>query len=238
MTELLNASGEADVRRHLDLVADNHKGTLEWILHHPSYEQWRTGNHEYPILWMPGQLGSGKSTALKFLIKRLSCSTEPCIVVFFFCDGRDSTKSTETSLLRSIVRQILQQDAGLRTKLAEKVSNVNADLSLTKDLWELMELSCLALAQSCRPTYILIDAVDELQDLDRAAFLERFERLIRDNRRCEGARRSNVKFLLTSRPWTIVKDHLGSFLALEFKDEQVQLDIKTMLTDVVHSFAR
>ena len=237
MTALLNASGEADVRRHLDLVADNHKGTLEWIFHHPSYEQWRTGNHEYPMLWMPGPLGSGKSTALKFLIKRLSCSIQPCMIVFFYCDGRDSTKNTETSLLRSIVRQILQQDEGLRTKLAGKDSNANADLSSTKNLWELMELSCLALAQSCRPTYILIDAVDELEDLDRAAFLKRFERLVRDIGRCEGARRSNVRFLLTSRPWTIVKDHLGSFLTLEFKRGRVQKDIKIMLTDVVQSFA-
>ena len=76
-----------------------------------------------------------------------------------------------------------------------------------------MEHCCLALAQSNRPTYVLIDGVDELQNPDRAAFLERFERLIRDIG-WEGARRSNVRFLLTSRPWTIVKDHLGSFVTL------------------------
>ena len=233
---MLDALGEADVTSHLDLVADNHEGTLEWILLHPSYDQWRSGAHEYPVLWMPGPLGSGKSTAIKFLIKHLDCSIVPSLVIFFFCDGRDPTKRTEVSLLRSIIRQIVQKDERLLRELTEKDSN--ADLSLTRNLWYLMEVSCLALAQSCRPTYILIDAVDELQDLDRAAFLERFERLIRDIGRCEGARCSNVKFLLTSRPWTIVKDHLGSFLALEFERERVQFDIKTMLTDVVHSFAR
>ena len=230
--------GEADVRNHLDLVADNHEGTLEWILLHPSYDQWRSGAHEYPMLWMPGPLGSGKSTAIKFLIKRLDCSIVPCLVVFFFCDGRDSSKRTEVGLLRSIIRQILQKDEQLLRKLAENASNANADLSLAKNLWELMELSCLTLAQSYRPTYVLIDGVDELQDIDRAAFLKRFERLIRDIGCWEGARRSNVRFLLTSRPWTIVKDHLGSFVTLEFRRECVHLDIKTMLIDVVPSFAR
>ena len=238
MTELLKALAEADVRNHLNLVTDNHEGTLEWILLHPSYDQWRSGAHEHPMLWMPGPLGSGKSTALKFLIKRLSCSIVPCMVVFFFCDGRDPAKSSEVSLLRSIVRQMLQKDAGLLRKLAGRDSNANADLSLAENLWELIELCCLVLAQSCRPTYVLIDGVDELQDIDRATFLERFERLIRDIGRWEGARRSNINFLLTSRPWTIVKDHLGSFVTLEFEREYVQLDIKTMLTDVVQSFAR
>ena len=236
-TILLNALGEANVRSHLDLVADNHKGTLEWILLHPSYNQWRNGApHEYPMLWMPGPLGSGKSTALKFLIERLSCSTVPCMVVFFFCDGRDPTKRTEVGLLRSIVRQILQKDKELLSKFSEKYSR--ADLSLAKNLWNLMQQCCLALAQSNRPTYVLIDGVDELQDTDCTAFLERFERLIRDIGCLEGARRSNVRFLLTSRPWTIVKDRLGSFVTLEFQRERVQFDIKTMLTDVVQSFAR
>ena len=230
--------GEANVRNHLDLIADNHEGTLEWILLHPSYDQWRIGAHEHPMLWMPGPLGSGKSTAIKFLIKRLSCSIVPCLVVFFFCDGRDSTKSTEVSLLRSIVRQILDNDERLLRKLAEKESNDKADLLLAKNLWELMELSCLALVQSYRLTYVLIDGVDELQDIDRAAFLKRFKRLIRDIGCREGARRSNVRFLLTSRPSMIVKDQLSSFVTLEFKREYVHLDIKTMLTDVVPRFAR
>ena len=101
-----------------------------------------------------------------------------------------------------------------------------------------MEQSCLALAHSSRPTYVLIDGVDELQDTDRAAFLERFKRLIRDIGCPEGTRCSNVRFLLTSRPWTIVKEHLGSFVTLEFERECVQLDIKIMLTDVVQGFAR
>ena len=233
----MNALGEANVGSHLDLVADNHKGTLEWILLHPSYNQWRNGApHEYPMLWMPGPLGSGKSTALKFLIERLSCSIVPCMVVFFLCDGRDPTKRTEVGLLKSIVRQILQNDKELLSKFSEEHSR--ADLSLAKELWDLMQQCCLALAQSNRPTYVLIDGVDELQDTDRAAFLERFERLIRDIGCLEGTRRSNVRFLLTSRPWTIVKDHLGSFATLEFHCERVQLDIKTMLTDVVQRFAR
>lgn len=231
----MNALGEADVRSHLDLVADNHEGTLEWILLHPSYDKWRSGAHEYPMLWMPGPLGSGKSTAMKFLIKRLGCSIVPCLVVFFFCDGRDPTKRTEVNLLRSIVRQILQKDEGLLSRLAKDYSN--AELSLAKNLWDLLVLSCLALAQTRRPTYVLIDGVDELQDVDRAAFLGRFERLIQDIGCREGACRSNIRFLLTSRPWTIVEDRLGSFVTLKFRRECVQLDIKTMLTDVVQSFA-
>lgn len=237
MKELLNALGDANVGSHLDLVADSHEGTLKWILLHPSYDKWRSGAHEYPMLWMPGPLGSGKSTAVKFLVKRLGCSIAPCLVVLFFCDGRDPTKRTEVSLLRSIVRQILQKDTRLLKELVENESIANANLFLAKNLWQIMEASCLALAQSCQPTYVLIDGVDELQDIDRAAFLERFERLIRDIGCWEGTRRSNVKFLLTSRPWTIVKDHLGSFVTLEFKSECVELDIKTMLTDVVQSFA-
>ena len=231
---MLNALGEANVENHLDLIADNHEGTLEWILLHHLYNQWRSGtSHEHSMLWMPGPLGSGKSTALKFLIKHLRDSHAPRMIVFFFCDDRDPTKSTEVSLLRSIVRQILEADEGLLSE----ISNTEADLSLAKNLWVLMERSCLALAQSNRPTYVLIDAVDELGDIDRAAFLERFEQLIRDIGRWPGVRSSNVRFLLTSRPWTIVKDRLGSFVTLRFRRECVQLDIKTMLTDVVQSFA-
>ena len=232
---MLTALGEANVENHLDLIADNHEGTLEWILLHHFYNQWRSGtSHEHSMLWMPGPLGSGKSTALKFLIKHLRGSHAPRMVVFFFCDGRDPTKSTEVSLLRSIVRQILEADEGLLSEL----SNTKADLSLANNLWDLLERSCLALTHSNRPIYVLIDAVDELGDIDRAAFLKRFERLIRDIGRWLDAHSSNVRFLLTSRPWTIVKKHLGSFVTVRFKRECVQLDIKTMLTDVVQSFAR
>ena len=236
-TNLLNALGEANVGSHLDLIADNHEGTLEWILLHPSFNQWRSGTpHGYPMLWMPGPLGSGKSTALKFLIKHLRCSIAPCMVVFFFCDGRDPTKRTGVGLLRSMVRQMVEGDKDLLSKLSENKSK--ADISSAKILWDLMELLCLTLAQKTRPTYVLIDGIDELQDIDRAAFLERFEELIRYISSRQGPRRSNIRFLLTSRPWTIVKDRLGSFVTLEFKREWVHSDIKTMLTDVVQSFAR
>ena len=129
----MNALGEANVRSHLDLVANNHEGTLEWILLHPSYNQWKSGTpHKYPMLWMPGPLGSGKSTALKFLIDRLGCSIASCIVVFFFCDGRDPSKRTEVGLLRSIVRQMLQKDEGLLDELSRK--DRRGDLALAENL--------------------------------------------------------------------------------------------------------
>ena len=228
--------GMPDAEKQLDLVAGNHKGTLGWILRDRLYNLWNSSNaHEAPVLWMPGPLGCGKSV-MKFLVSHLSYSFAPSIVVSFFCDDRDSTRRTQLALLRSLLSQILQKHDELRSELLAR--NETADLFSPKNLCELLEQACHTLNCSNHPTYVLIDAIDELEDADRADFLQRFKQLIQNLISSKGLHNGSIRFLLTSRPWTQVKDYLDSFPTLEFKRETVHIDIESMLTDVVQSFAR
>ena len=226
-----------DAEKQLDFVAGNHKGTLGWILRDRLYNLWNSSNaHEAPVLRMPGPLGCGKSVAMKFLVNHLSYSVAPSTVVSFFCDDRDSTRRTQLALLKSVLSQILQKHDELRSELSAR--NPTANLSSPTNLCKLLEQACHTLNCSNHPTYVLIDAVDELEDADRADFLQRFKQLIQNLMSSKGLHNGSIRFLLTSRPWTQVEDYLDSFPTLEFKRETVHIDIESMLADVVQSFAR
>ena len=229
--------GKPDFEKQLEFVAGNHEGTLRWILCDPLYNLWSSSNcGEAPVLWMPGPLGCGKSVAVKFLFKHLGYSVAPSTLVSFFCDDRDPTRRTQSALLRSVLYQILRKHNEILGVLSE--DDLKADLSSPYQLWKLLEQPCHHLNRSTQPTYVLIDAVDELEDANRTAFLQQLKQLIQSLVSLKGSHAGSIRFLLTSRPWISVKDYLSSYPTLRFKPETVRADIEYMLADVVQSFAR
>ncbi|KAH8751284.1 hypothetical protein F5883DRAFT_527810 [Diaporthe sp. PMI_573] len=107
--ELLHAKGA---------IAQN---TCNWILSTAEFTQWhQRGPDSKGLLWIYGGPGSGKTMISIYLSKYLenptnmqsadqSHLTDKDLVLYFFCNGSDTTKSSETGVLRGLLFQAINQ---------------------------------------------------------------------------------------------------------------------------------
>ncbi|PSK46267.1 hypothetical protein B9Z65_5235 [Elsinoe australis] len=150
-------------------VANRVPGTCEWVRTQDSYANWMsTGG----LLWVNGKPGAGKSTVMRFVQDDLRNREADRVLTHFFDARNNGLQRTRTGLLRKLVYQlvVLLSDLAL-AKFIERcydrcvledsiIANLDwkADL-LEKDLEYMLDID----SREYR-TYLLIDALDELDD--------------------------------------------------------------------------
>lgn len=158
----LNAEDQHE--RHVEALEVRHQETGVWLLSNRSFKDWSSVHFcTDALLWLHGIPGSGKTVLAAIAIENVR-KQQAAMVAFHFCRYTDSQRNKFVLLARSILSQLLVQDADLLPFLFEKMGRNQSlhlsDESLAKYLLE-------AALGSRSNTFIIIDGLDEYSDKDR-----------------------------------------------------------------------
>ncbi|KAG8532994.1 uncharacterized protein KY384_001776 [Bacidia gigantensis] len=168
---------------------------IGWILESREFIAWRDDDH-VSLLWIKGGAGKGKTMISVCLIQELSQSKEESeVVTYFFCQNNNIELNTIASILKGLIRRLVDQQHELKSSLLERWDTDNECFREDMTSWQVLWYVFLEILEKCQCTkvYVLIDALDECQGQDMADLLKR---LVRSGLQWP----SKVKWLLTSRP--------------------------------------
>jgi hypothetical protein len=231
------------------------KGCYAWILDDASFQQWRTQDASR-LLWIKGDPGKGKTMMTMGVIAELSqrdkvkppprtmskmlaklklsskpgpkSASRPQLLTYFFCQSTRPELNTAASVLRGLMYLLVAQRPQLVQHVQEKYKAAgkqlfngdNAVYSLRGMLSDILN------DPSLPPTYLLVDALDEC-----TSGLSELLHIITD---ASLARRSRVKWLVTSRNIPEIERHLqpdslGAKVSLEVKASHVSKAVATFV---------
>jgi ankyrin repeat protein len=193
-------------------VEDPAPGTLKWFLHDELVSSW-ISKEESSSLWIRGSPGQGKTVLSKFIldhVEKLAESYRSVKVIYFFFSDRDECFRTASSLLRSLLKQLLAT-----SDLFRHVSDiVRTDSSTDSEdsLWEVLEATFHAPTFS--KIYCIIDALDECDEGSRGWLLRRIAKLAQVSAQKQGR---VLKLFVTSRPVVDIARKLNSFPCINLR---------------------
>ena len=219
-----------------------HEETFEWIFAkqgdnvRPWYHfvDWLENGHG--TYWISGKAGSGKSTLMNFIyhnprtvaaLKVWSGNDETFISNFFFWNPGTQLQKSLAGLLRSLIYQIIGRYPYLMPVLAE--STVLAQHRLQQlPTWTENRLraalkSLLSRRLGTDRMCIFIDGLDEFEG-DQAILLE----LIEKTKQFKW-----IKFCVSSRPYSLFRDGLGTSAMLKLQD-LTEPDIRKYVSDRIN----
>ncbi|GFF78041.1 vegetative incompatibility protein HET-E-1 [Aspergillus lentulus] len=197
-----------DIEEKKDKLLDD---AYDWVFSTDEYAAFTNWLDDGPngascrVLWIDGPAGTGKTMLFMGIIRKLSgqpSALSPS-VSYFFCQGTDQTRNSATTILQSLVWQLLVQQPSLISHLRDQRRNAGAPLLrgerafyvLSDALHSMLKDPCLS------PIYFAIDALDECDR--KTPGLDQLLQLIDSTL----ALSSKVKWLVSSRPEILV--HAG-----------------------------
>ncbi len=184
-------------------VADRVPNTCEWFLSHEKYEIWLSETHSQ-LLWVTADPGCGKSVLSKFLIDSYitdATSGTTSICYFFFRDGSEKNQDG-TNALCALLHQLFGQN---RTLLQHTLPDFEHNKTKLSGLFETLWSIFLRAATDSEAGSIIcvLDALDECNERTRRPLLRHIGRFFSNV-----PTSASVKFILTSRPSTKIRDCL------------------------------
>ncbi|KAL6717824.1 hypothetical protein ACLMJK_003909 [Lecanora helva] len=237
-----------------DQIAKAFNETYEWFLERekPATRNWDNfvswlGDPSpiHRIYWVSGKIGAGKTTLLRFLEDNLSITkhmlpwAEKTTVVrascFFWTSGNQLQKSI-SGLLRTLLVQLFEQTPNLISRVVHPKKWQTARLGVAHTIdWTDSELhDCLReyILHVTRRSkvFLLVDGLDEFDGTDEARedLLDLLVTLPSSDR---------VKLCLSSRPWNIFRDALGSFPQVKLEN-LTQNDIRSYIQQRLYGNGR
>ena len=184
-------------RSHNAACAGYQKGTLGWFFEDNQFRTWRndTECRMPPRLWCEGGMGTGKTVLVGQLLERLLEDGVPkgnLAVIYCRLDKR-SDQSLE-HILGLILAQLYQHE-DLTFEILSAVKAASQSKSFFRSRYagseQLIEWFHSILFERETPTFLLVDAIDELEPSDRARLLSMLE--------SPTVQSCRVKLLVTSR---------------------------------------
>lgn len=226
-----------------DTIPESYNGTLRWLFHYTAFSAWMSSGPSAPLdLWLCGDVGCGKSVAAKAVERMLSISLSPgtFLVARYVCGLREESRRTEAALLRFIIQIILKMapathDTALRICVKRSDETISNE---TTFLWQLLSDLSQDLRRYSGTFFMVVDALDELPRTELVKFVQNLGTW-RDQARGHGPKLSEkIVFLFTSRPWTIIEDHLSFCRKIPFERQYVNQDIQKVFSPRVEAFGR
>lgn len=202
-------SPASEYRKHLHSHA---RGTGEWILETPQYEQWSQSNN-VKNLWIRGIPGCGKSVVAASLISRLQRQGDAIVLFFFFREVIQANRSPR-SLIPDFCHELVDHSPPLvesLKSLQEAHSNV-ASVPFEK-LWSSL-VTCLGSIKE--RVFCVVDALDEMKPGNESdQFLEEFLNLQTPD---------TVKVILTSRQVPQVERYMSGACLVDLRLDRKNVD--------------
>jgi hypothetical protein len=163
---LLVTDPETELRR----IEATNGGLLDdsfrWVLSNAEFQKWQSSSQSQ-LLWIKGDPGKGKTMLMIGIIKELAqqIQSQPSqSIAYFLCQATDPRLSNATSILRSLIYMLIQQQPHLISYLREKYEtdpklfeSRNTFYSLSAIFEKMIQNFTHAM------TYLLVDALDECE---------------------------------------------------------------------------
>uniref|UniRef100_A0A8H7NFB6 NACHT domain-containing protein n=1 Tax=Bionectria ochroleuca TaxID=29856 RepID=A0A8H7NFB6_BIOOC len=202
----------------LDTIVEESDGTCEWLSSHGNFVKWREQHRG--LLWIKGNPGSGKSTIIKYALRRLSKVYGPETQVFsffFHARGHELQKSL-IGFFRSILHQILQRFPGSLNDLVDTFNTKRMSISEPGKNWHwhlqpLQEFLRLGLPKILArfPVVFFIDALDECGQRPALDLVEYFQRVLQ----CLPSKGRQFGICFSCRHYPIIPGNGGLEVVLE-----------------------
>ncbi|KAH7088079.1 ankyrin repeat-containing domain protein [Paraphoma chrysanthemicola] len=205
---------------HHKALQQRQDGTGQWLLDSPQFEAWKL--EDASRLWLNGIPGCGKTflscTIIEHLRHHCEAKTTSGLAYFYF-DFRDAQKKNIGSMLRCLLRQLLQQLKEVSPTLDALMSSFIDQRSQpsTPDLLEMLRHTIAGF----QDVYVVLDALDECKH--RKDFLEVLATVYSWQPR-------RPHLLVTSRKERDIEDILAHFInkqaTISLQNEEVDRDIQ------------
>jgi hypothetical protein len=179
--------------------------SCSWIFQDQSFLNWWE-NDSYPVLWIHGDPGKGKTMMMIAIIEELTkrLKTEPSehgLLSYFFCQNTDQRLNTTAAVLRGLIFMLLRQQTTLIHHLRKRYEEAgDSFLQGPNSVYALLDLLFNILEDPELPAvYLMVDALDEC-DADIHQLIGRITR--------SQSSSGEVKWIMTSRNEPVFKQQL------------------------------
>ncbi|KIJ38233.1 hypothetical protein M422DRAFT_259141 [Sphaerobolus stellatus SS14] len=215
-----------DVNSNFDKAREKcHPGTGQWFLQSKAFEQFKCDVGK--CLWLHGIPGCGKTiiagSTISALMNYVECKPRTGLAYFF--SYTDKAKQNAFNMLSCVAAQLCQRI----TKIPPRVVTPYDNNKLARPPLSAVLEIITHLAWCFHQTYIVLDALDEIEAEERASLLKALCEIIANTRRC------NINVLMTSRRETYLVDgfHSLSLDEISLTSSKVDEDIARYVTEIV-----
>ncbi|RTE84928.1 hypothetical protein BHE90_000517 [Fusarium euwallaceae] len=219
-------------------------GTCEWFLKAAEFKSWFEGDKQ--ILWVEGEPGTGKTTLSIFLVdffektgKGGPGNVSPengQTLAFYFCDFQDPRTNTRESIIRGLLRRLLDRHSALFQEAHGIFSHSPTALQGNADaLWTIFRKILCKLALHFRNVHLLVDALEECDETSGRDLIKSFHDDIK-RERIPG----NVKLLITSQDIEWIKNEFedDSVIALRLVPSKIAGDVEKAIKEKAEKLSR
>lgn len=183
------------VRSNDAMHANNENSRLEdsgdWLIEKPLFQAWE--NMEYPVLWILGRPGTGKTYLASRVISHLSPSW---VTGYFYISEGMQAQNAPDVILRAIAYQIAGTHDEYR-RLAIRACREDRNIHEPISAWNTLFIKPLS-DHDGKPLFVIIDGVDEATPKDQDIWI-RIAKSLADLR-FSGTRLPRIQLLFLSRP--------------------------------------
>lgn len=211
-----------------DSIADQsnkYPGTCEWVLKNAKVRSWLQSSAQTPVLWLSGSAGTGKSVISTQLINFMKNLPE-LTVIYHYCTNSSVAASGYEQVLKSLLEQILHQDADLTAHVYYKyvLKKQTATVLAIEQLLQTLVVSSSGTADQPSHFRIVLDGVDELPDHSPNSQSRLIGLLKRLASNVSSLETSTCKILISGRPSTTLSHLLRRKPTVSLAIEKPQLD--------------
>ncbi len=194
--------------------------TCNWLLHDPAFHNWSKARSS--LLWMHGQVGSGKTIATSYLIHHLiSTKKNDSLLGYFYYDASTMESLPPESFFGAIAKQFCLQLSELPATIVDawKRASIRTETPKQPGLDELKSI-VRSLLESHDSAKIVVDGLDESPNYSTVCdFLTSTVQ----------AGTSALQVFISSRPEQDIRRRLQGFQEIPVPENAIEADISTYI---------
>ncbi|KAF8266798.1 hypothetical protein EI94DRAFT_134035 [Lactarius quietus] len=193
-------------------LRDLHKETATWFIEGRIFQGWHSSGS---LLWIHGKPGSGKSILCSaIIIQRILSLSDGgrASVAYFYFDFRDDNKKHLHDLLLSLLAQFTANSIPCCDMISRVYSSHGKGTQRPSDDVLITCLTNMLTATTLRPTYIIVDALDECPNTSGVRSPR--ERVLSFIKHLVDLRLPNLHICITSRPEIDIRTRLEPLTSL------------------------
>ncbi|KAK7402702.1 hypothetical protein QQX98_011566, partial [Neonectria punicea] len=219
-----------------------HRGTCDWIFHNRTFRDWLDSRQSAALL-LSAPPGFGKTVLTRHVMEQVLAGEQmhsdgTCINlgVSFFCSYNDQISTSEQTVLRSLLHQLLQ----LHPRAQHMVCNGLLERNMfslaynftPEKLW--VAIRDVLSMNDMENTFICIDAIEELSAEDCRRIVAGFNDIVKNLNK----RTHRIRVFFSSRPSAQYRVNYRSMHILSVNRQHTEADIRKYLSDSIAGFCR
>ncbi|KAK8044973.1 hypothetical protein PG993_004997 [Apiospora rasikravindrae] len=191
----------------------------KWLLDDNRFQLWSEKDYcATPLLWLNGKPGAGKSVLASIVADHIRAIPDVSVGLFY-CVHSDPLSNTFISVAKSLLTQLLTQDATLLRLVYEKMRTENGEAVLTSssDAEKLLDL-----ALRSRKTYLILDGIDECVRDERKKICSWFSKTVNS---LERTKADEIRCIFVSQDDGIARKDLSALSTISITTKNTERDI-------------